>query len=228
MNQAAVSSHVMFDLETRWPESMRGYDSPASASEQVATGRSKAHWHTRQSGIGELKEGSTKTPTTIASDASLYADSEALGSDCTAFGGTIALDLWQAFDSECLANVKRALATFQTYKSRIAMLCAEGEHDETILNPDSERDFWRFVESNPFMRKAQLVLLENGNLRAIWKNGPDKHLGLQFLGGEMGQYVIFTQRPHTSKVSRVAGRDSLDALKKEIIDAYDLQQLLGT
>ncbi len=85
--------------------------------------------------------------------------------------------------------------------------------------------FWRFVKGEPEIRRGSLILGDNGNLRAVWKGGNGTHLGLQFLGEGIVQYVIFKKRKAASVVSRVAGRDTFDGLRRQI-DAFDLRSLL--
>ena len=75
------------------------------------------------------------------------------------------------------------------------------------------------------MRRGNLVLMDNGNLRAVWRDGQGTHLGLQFLGSGMAQYVIFKQRKATGPISRVTGRDTFGGLKRQI-DAFELHSLL--
>lgn len=111
------------------------------------------------------------------------------------------------------------------YMSRIKFLQNEALHDGNVLNPASEFDFNQFVRPERNIRKANLVLMDNGNLRAIWKDGQGSHLGLQFLGSRMVQYVIFKRREHGQQISRVSGRDSLDGVLRQI-DAFELSSLL--
>lgn len=66
--------------------------------------------------------------------------------------------------------------------------------------------------------------MDNGNLRVIWRDGREAHLGLQFLGGRMVQYVIFRKRENEPSISRVAGRDSLEGLERQV-DAFELRSL---
>ena len=113
----------------------------------------------------------------------------------------------------------------QTYRNRIAELREYGVEDGVTVNLASERDFWSFVKSLPATRPGSLVLMDNGNLRAVWKGDRGSHLGLQFLGDQMIQYVIFKQRPGVSKVSRVAGADTFDGIKRQI-DAFELKSLV--
>ena len=112
------------------------------------------------------------------------------------------------------------------YQARIRELRADGATDGVRLNAASEKDFWHFVNSPPAAGKGSLVLLDNGNLRALWKGEATGQLGVQFLGGGMAEYVIFRRRPEAEKVSQAAGLDTLDGVKR-LIDAFDLSQLAG-
>ena len=113
---------------------------------------------------------------------------------------------------------------YDAYMSRMRLLQDEAVHDGYVLNLASEIDFRQFVWSAPDIRKGNLVLMDNGNLRAIWKDDQAR-LGLQFLGGRMVQYVIFKRRKQGHPISRVTGRDSLEGLKRQI-DAFELYTLL--
>ena len=121
---------------------------------------------------------------------------------------------------------KLSRETYQTYRNRIAELREYGVEDGVTINPVSEKDFWAFVKSLPAARPGSLVLMDNGNLRAVWKGEQGSHLGLQFLGRRMVEYVIFKRRPRASKVSQVAGADTFDGIKRQI-DAFELSALLG-
>jgi len=111
------------------------------------------------------------------------------------------------------------------YRARMQSLRDEAAQDGYVMNHASRIDFERFVRSAPNIRRGDLVLMDNGNLRAIWKDGQEAHLGLQFLGGGMVQYVIFRKRENEQSISRVAGRDSLERLERQV-DAFELRSLL--
>ena len=117
-------------------------------------------------------------------------------------------------------------SALDAYSSRIAYLRDEATRDSYELNESSERDFKQFVRSRPSIRKGDLVLLDNGNLRAIWKDEKGARLGVQFLGDSMVQYVIFSRRQADRPVSRVAGRDSLEGIVRQI-DAFQLHSWLS-
>lgn len=115
----------------------------------------------------------------------------------------------------------------RAYTSRLKYLQDEAVHDGYVMNPTSEVDFWQFVRSAPAIRRGNLVLMDNGNLRAIWKDEQGTRLGLQFLGDGMVQFVIFKRRKRGQPTSRVSGRDSLEGLKW-VIATYELYSLLYT
>ena len=114
---------------------------------------------------------------------------------------------------------------YQVYRNRIEELRSDAQLDGFAMNEASEVDFWSFIESISFAQKAGLVLLDNGNLRAVWKGENGSHLGLQFLGNRLVEYVIFKRRQATKYVSRVAGRDTIVGIKKQIL-ASDLTVLM--
>ena len=119
----------------------------------------------------------------------------------------------------------QAREMYHAYMLRIEVLRSEAALDGFSVNAASEEDFWSFVESISFAQKAGLVLLDNGNLRAVWKDENGSHLGLQFLGNRLVEYVIFQRRRTTRDVSRVAGRDTIEGIKRQI-QAFDLTELV--
>ena len=68
------------------------------------------------------------------------------------------------------------------YRERVSELrmCVAEEGD--TLNRESEDDFWRFVLKEPGFRMGGLVVTDEGNLRMVWQDNEETHLGLQFLG----------------------------------------------
>lgn len=131
-------------------------------------------------------------------------------------------DPGHALARELGEKTKRVLVDLQAYKVRIEELRADAAQDGYGLNAASERDFWHFIRSEPFIRKGNLVLMDNGNLRAVWKDEHGTHIGLQFLGGRSVQYVIFKRRAAAIEISRVAGRDSLEGVKRQFA-AFELR-----
>jgi hypothetical protein len=59
-----------------------------------------------------------------------------------------------------------------------------------------------------FRLRPSLFLNDNGNLRALWKNEQHEQIGLQFIGDNDVQFVIFKKRKGYATITRVAGVDS--------------------
>lgn len=114
---------------------------------------------------------------------------------------------------------------FQAYSVRVSELRHISENDGYSLSLISESDFWLFVGLETRLRKGNLVLMDNGNLRAVWKDNEGNRVGLQFLGEGMVQYVIFKRRESTKPISRVSGRDTLTGLRA-IFKAFELDSML--
>ena len=113
----------------------------------------------------------------------------------------------------------------QTYIERIAELRGYGLEDGISLNEASESDFWTFIESSGFIRRAGLVLMDNGNLRAVWKDKDSSHLALHFLGGQLIRYVIFKRRAGSRHTSRVAGTDTFEGIREQV-QSFQLAELV--
>lgn len=95
---------------------------------------------------------------------------------------------------------------------RVQFLKVEAEIDRVPFSDASLADFQAFMrEIGPRVRPS-LFLSDNGNLRALWKNGQREQVGLQFLGEGNIQFVIFKQRKGTLKMARVAGIDAKDKI----------------
>ena len=129
--------------------------------------------------------------------------------------------------SGTMVNVEivQANNTRQAYTQRIEELRNEAALDGIEVNGASERDFWSFVRLGDPDRRAGVMLLDNGNLRAVWKGDDSTRVGIQFLGGGRAEYVIFKRRPVTTDISRVAGSDTLEGVQRQI-HAFDLTSLI--
>ena len=135
------------------------------------------------------------------------------------------LDPAEAYDHEIKSKAQHIRDTDSAYASRIEVLKEQAELDGYSLTRASRDAFFEFLKKNPWIRRGRLVLMENGNLRAVWKGENEAHIGLQFINNQSIQYVIFTRREPQSPVSRVSGRDTLDGLKRQI-EAFDLNSVL--
>ena len=127
--------------------------------------------------------------------------------------------------NEIIEKVEATRQAEAAYRERIKELIIDASFDGICLNKDSERDFWDFLKPQGFFMKGKLYLLDNGNIRALWKNEIGEQIGLQFLGNKTAQYVIFKHRSETNMISRVCGRDSIKGIRHQI-EAFDLDNLI--
>jgi hypothetical protein len=109
--------------------------------------------------------------------------------------------------------------------SRLSELKREAAAEQIPYSQHSEHDFFKFWLLNPEIVRPYLFLLENGNLRALWKNTDGEQVGLQFRGDELVQYVIFARRDGSRVVSRSAGRDLLSNIDN-LLEAHDAEKLM--
>ena len=135
------------------------------------------------------------------------------------------VDPVEAYCGEIEAKGSEIPKTVSAYDDRIEILKKQAEADSYSLNPDSLTTFMAFFKKILFLKQGRLVLLENGNLRAVWKSDRGDHIGLQFLDKCVIQYVIFRNRDSSLPISRVTGRDTIDGVIRQIV-AFDLKDLL--
>lgn len=94
------------------------------------------------------------------------------------------------------------------YQRRIAQLRAFAEEDGIELSARSEGDFFDFACTAPQTKAASLVLLDNGNLRAVWRSG-QQEVGVQFYGGGSVQYLL-SREGDDGKITHRARRGTFE------------------
>ena len=83
-------------------------------------------------------------------------------------------------------------------------------------SPESEDDFWAFVSLWPRLREPGLVLMDNGNLRAVWRNAAREQVALEFRGYRQVYFVFFARRAEGPPMARSAGEDSVARIGEKI------------
>ena len=199
-------------------QSLTGQSSTSAFDPDQSYGQTQSFVTAARSFVAKHREGASRDyPANVPVELSvILADSVYLADP---------IGLWNDLDAELARKKRRILETRQVYRDRIESLRSDAEIDGFAVNKASERDFWSFIKSSPFVRKAELVLLDNGNLRAIWDGEDDCHLGLQFLGERTVQYVVFRRRAGSRHVSRVAGRDTFEGVTRQV-RTFELKALL--
>lgn len=124
--------------------------------------------------------------------------------------------LIESVESTAIRSDRLRNDTFNAYRARIEMLKGDAEDEGIDFNDTSEQDFWEFMRSVPYTLKADIVVTDSGNLRAVWRGDGVKHVGLQFLGGRWIEYVMWTRRTGSMNTSTKAGRDTFEGVKEQI------------
>ena len=114
--------------------------------------------------------------------------------------------------NEVVIEPRVAVALERAYQDRIGTLKIYAEMDGMEFRDTSEQDFWAFIRSIPLARRANVVVTDDGNLRIVWRNEKNEHLGIEFLGGSRVEYVMWRDG-----LEPKAGRDTLDGVKKQIL-----------
>ncbi|MDD9984065.1 MAG: hypothetical protein OXU81_22360 [Gammaproteobacteria bacterium] len=107
-----------------------------------------------------------------------------------------------------------ASGTRAAYQRRIDQLRSFAEEDGIALSSLSEDDFFDFACNEPQTRAASLVLLDNGNLRAVWRSG-QQEVGVQFYGGGSVQYLI-SREGDDGKITHTARRGTFEEFSAAI------------
>ena len=110
------------------------------------------------------------------------------------------------------------IAHSQAYEARIELLRGYAADDDDIetVNEDSINDFWAFMKTSDFSRQAGLVLLDSGDLRAVWRENAGHDIGLRFMGNQEILYVILKRGAEERIAERATGTDSFDGVMKQI------------
>ncbi len=113
----------------------------------------------------------------------------------------------------------------KSYVKRIEKLKELASEDGYRLDESSYNNFQEFLERYPRLARADLVLLDNGNLRAIWKGNNSTEIGLQFLKDSRVQYVLFNNSGPNCEESRPYGRGGFEEIMKKI-NEFDLDSII--
>ena len=135
------------------------------------------------------------------------------------------LDPVDAYGRQLETKLASLPDTVSAYDDRISVLEEQAYSEGYFLNSGSKETLQDFFRNNPFIRLGRLALLENGNLRAVWKDDDASHIGLQFLDNGLIQYVLFKQRHTDLPVSRAYGRDTPLGILQQIF-AFELGEIL--
>lgn len=102
----------------------------------------------------------------------------------------------------------------QEIDQRLKDLEALCEEENQQISKESRSDFLNFMHLlNPLLRPF-IFVYENNNLRAEWTHDDGRQIGLQFLGEERVQFVVFYKEQSDGIQNSACGRAGFD----EILD----------
>jgi hypothetical protein len=135
--------------------------------------------------------------------------------------------LWKAMSTwyDC-KKAGAAVTHEQDYHSRIAALREMAEDEGFTVAEASIKDLWIFFSTLSPSQKAELAVNPNENLRAIWDDDHGNHVGIQFRGAGVLQYVIFKGPTDSPERIYDAGRGDIEVVRQLVKD-FDLENLLG-
>jgi hypothetical protein len=117
-----------------------------------------------------------------------------------------------AIQKEIELSKKRQVNKAQI-EDRLRELHVDASRSVEPFSESSLADMRSFLDSLPFAERPAIFLLDDGNLRAVWRNAEKEQVGLQFLGGGIVQFVMFVRRQQPPMMSRSAGTDALTAIR---------------
>jgi hypothetical protein len=103
-------------------------------------------------------------------------------------------------------------------EARLCELRLDAESNGALFSDASLHDLRAFLDTVPLARRPAIFLLDNGNLRTLWKNEANEQVGLQFLGNDRVQFVIFSQRQKSGVMAREAGIRPLSEVRALIAE----------
>jgi hypothetical protein len=124
-----------------------------------------------------------------------------------------AVELW---------NRKR---TRSQIEDRLRELHVDALRNAEPFSESSLANLGLFLDSLPLIERPAIFLLDDGNLRAVWRNAAKEQVGLQFLGNGVVQFVMFVKRQRPPIMSRDAGTDALENMRARI-EGNDCARLL--
>jgi hypothetical protein len=122
---------------------------------------------------------------------------------------------------------KRQLITKTHIEYRLRELHLDALRDAEPFSESSLADLRSFLTTLQLTERPSIFLLDNGNLRLLWRNDAKEQVGLQFLGDGVVQFVMFAQRHNPPIMSRIAGADVLSAIRRRIADNDSDRLLFG-
>ena len=113
------------------------------------------------------------------------------------------------------------------YAQRIAYLRQEGELENISINSDSQSTFWHLLDKIPDAKRAEIVLLDNGNLRTYWRNEIREYVGLELIKDESLRCLMH-KRTRSGEFDTTVMRSITISDIVEAIDAFGMLPIFNS
>ena len=98
------------------------------------------------------------------------------------------------------------------YERRIETLLGYASEEGISARDESKRDFNLFVDTSIPTDKAMLIIMDNGNLRATWREDRSR-LSLEYMGDRLVDYVVFIPTGPDGQPFECTGECSFDEIR---------------
>ncbi len=100
----------------------------------------------------------------------------------------------------------------RSYEKRIDTLLGYASEEGISARDESKKDFDLFVDTTIPTDKAMLIIMDNGNLRATWREDRSR-LSLEFIGDRLVDYVVFIPEGPSGQQFERSGECSFDEIR---------------
>jgi hypothetical protein len=102
-------------------------------------------------------------------------------------------------------------------EDRLRELRVDAQLEGEPFSEESVVDLRQFIQSVGVTNGPAIFLMDNGNIRTLWRDADGQQVGLQVLGTRRVQFVIFSQRENPKMMMRAYGIDSLVEINARLI-----------
>lgn len=104
----------------------------------------------------------------------------------------------------------------KNYQARIHHLQAIAEDEDIFFSSESCHDFWLFIRGYCPSPQAGLILTDDGNLVAIWRDADGSTVEVEFLGNQQCKRIVFRDPQNPLRVLPEITNDTLASIGQQI------------
>lgn len=109
------------------------------------------------------------------------------------------------------------------YQQRIAQLEEIAEEEDISFSSNSAQDFWLFIKDHRPSPQAGLILTDDGNLVAIWREATGGNIEVEFLGDQQCKLIVFKDPKDPLRVLPEISTDTLASIGQHVGELSFLQ-----